>query len=177
MPFISPYKGTTPRIDDSVYIAPGAVVVGDVVCGKDSSIWYNVVIRGDVGHVHIGERVNVQDLSMIHMSEGMSNAEIGDDVTIGHRAIIHGARIEDRVLIGMGAIILDNAVIGEDSIVGANALVTKNTDIPPRSLVLGAPAKVVRELTDEEVASLPKSAAHYVEIAGSHSELSEAESE
>jgi carbonic anhydrase/acetyltransferase-like protein (isoleucine patch superfamily) len=114
---------------------------------------------------------------MIHMSEGMSDADIGNDVTIGHRAIIHGARIQDRVLIGMGAVILDNAVIGEDSIVGANALVTKNTDIPPRSLVLGAPAKVIRELTDEEVASLPKSAAHYVQLARAHDELLETESE
>lgn len=172
MSFVRALNGKEPVLHSSVFVAEGAVIIGDVRCEKDTSIWYNVVIRGDVGHVHIGKRVNVQDLSMIHMSEGMSDTDIGDDVTIGHRAIIHGARIEERCLIGMGAIILDNAVVGADSIVGANALVTKNTVIPPRSLVLGSPAKVVRELTKEEVASLPASADHYVKMAKVHSSVS-----
>lgn len=172
MSFIRALNDTQPELHPSVFVADGAVVIGDVQCGEDTSIWYNVVIRGDSGNVRIGKRVNVQDLSMIHMSEGLSDAEILDDVTIGHRVIIHGARIEERCLIGMGAIILDNAVVGADSIVGANALVTKNTVIPPRSLVLGSPAKVVRALSDAEVASLPASAAHYVEMAKSHATIS-----
>lgn len=171
MSFIRSLEDKTPQLHPSVFIAAGAVVVGDVVCGEDSSLWYNVVLRGDVGAIRIGARVNVQDLTMVHMSHGLSEAVIEDDVTVGHRAIIHGATIEQRSLIGMGAIILDNAVVGAESIVGANALVTKNMKIPPRSLVLGSPARVVRPLNSEEIAGLAPSAAHYVRIAERHRAL------
>jgi len=165
---ILPLGGATPQLPESTFVAPGAVLVGDIQVGENCSFWYHAVARGDVGKIRLGDRVNVQDHSMIHMSDGKSNAEIGNDVTIGHRAVIHGATIKDRVLIGMGAIILDNAVIGEDSVVGADALVTGGKVFPPRSLILGSPAKVVKTLSDDEIAALPKGAAHYVRIAQRH---------
>lgn len=158
----------TPQLPGSTFVAPGAVLVGNIVVGENCSFWYHAVARGDVGKIRLGDRVNVQDHAMIHMSGGKSDALIGNDVTIGHRAIIHGATIHDRVLIGMGAIILDNAVIGEDSVVGANALVTGGKVFPPRSLILGSPAKAVKTLNDEEIAQLPKGAANYVHIAQRH---------
>ncbi len=168
-PIIMPYKDLNPKIDSSAWVAPGAAVIGDVKIGKDSSIWFGVVIRGDVHKIEIGDRVSVQDLSMIHVthykkpdkSDG-SPTIIGNDVTIGHKVMLHGCTIEDACLIGMSATILDDAVIGKESIVGAGALVTKGKKFPPRSLILGSPAKVVRELSDEEVAELYASAKRYV---------------
>jgi carbonic anhydrase/acetyltransferase-like protein (isoleucine patch superfamily) len=168
-PIIMPYKGMEPQIDSSSWVAPGASVIGDVKIGKDCSIWFGVVIRGDVHKIRIGDRVSVQDLSMIHVThykkEDKSDGSptiIGNDVTIGHKVMLHGCTIEDACLIGMSATILDDAVIGKESIVGAGALVTKGKKFPPRSLILGSPAKVVRELTDEEVAELYASAKRYV---------------
>ncbi|HGZ71017.1 MAG TPA: gamma carbonic anhydrase family protein [Nitratifractor sp.] len=166
---ILPYKGLEPDIAESVWVAPGATVVGDVDIGEESSIWFGVVIRGDVHKIRIGKRVSVQDLSMIHVthykksdkSDG-SPTVIGDDVTIGHKVMLHGCTIEDACLIGMSATILDDAVIGKESIVGAGALVTKGKKFPPRSLIIGSPAKVVRELSDEEVKELYASAERYV---------------
>jgi len=166
---IMPYKDTSPKIDASSWVAPGASVIGDVEIGEDCSIWFGVVIRGDVHKIRIGNRVSVQDLSMIHVthykkadkSDG-SPTIIGDDVTIGHKVMLHGCTIEDACLIGMSATILDDAVIGKESIVGAGALVTKGKKFPPRSLIIGSPAKVVRELTDEEVTELYASAKRYV---------------
>ena len=168
-PILLPYKGAFPLIDKSAWVAPGATVIGDVVIGEESSVWFGCVIRGDVHKIRIGKRVNIQDLSMIHVthykkpdkSDG-SPTIIGDDVTIGHRVMLHGCTIEDACLIGMSATILDDAVIGKESIVGAGALVTKGKKFPPRSLILGSPAKVVRELSDEEVAELYASAKRYV---------------
>ena len=160
--------GLTPQLAPRVFLAPGAVVAGDVVIGEDSSLWYHVVARGDVGRIRIGQRVNVQDHSMVHMSGGLSETIIGDDVTIGHRAVIHGCAIEERCLVGMGAVVMDNAVIGAESIVGAGALVTPGTRIPPRSLVVGSPARVKRTLDDEDVVKLLASAAHYVQTAARH---------
>ena len=168
-PIILPYKGMLPKIDDKAWVAPGATVIGDVDIGEDSSIWFGVVVRGDVHKIRIGKRVSVQDLSMIHVthykkadkSDG-SPTIIGDDVTIGHRVMLHGCTIEDACLIGMSATILDDAIIGKESIVGAGALVTKGKKFPPRSLILGSPAKVVRELTDNEVEELYASAKRYV---------------
>jgi len=176
-PIILPYKGIVPNIDKDAWVAPGATVIGDVKIGEGSSIWFGVVIRGDVHKIRIGKRVNVQDLSMIHVthykkpdkSDG-SPTIIGDDVTIGHKVMLHGCRIEDGCLIGMSATILDDAVIGKESIVGAGALVTKGKKFPPRSLILGSPAKVVRELTDDEIAELYASAKRYVEFAKSYQE-------
>jgi len=168
---IHKFKDTLPTLGKNTWIAPSADVVGDVSCGEDCSIWFGCVVRGDVHYIKIGNRVNIQDLSMIHVthykkpdkSDGNPTI-IHDDVTIGHRVMLHGCTIESACLIGMSATILDGAVIGKESIVGAGALVTKNKVFPPRSLIMGSPAKVVRELNDEEVTELYASAKRYVEF-------------
>src|SRR5690625_3465349 len=172
---VLPLGEHTPKLPESTFIAPGVVLVGDIEVGEDCSFWYHAVARGGVGKIRLGDRVNVHDHAVLHMSDGKSDAQIGDDVTIGHRAIIHGATIKDRVLTGMGAIILDSAVIAEESIVGANALVTTGKTFPPRSLIIGSPAKTVTTLTDEEIAPLPRGAAHYVRIAQRHSDALKAQ--
>ena len=166
------YKDTFPTIGKNTWVAPSADVVGDVTCGEDCSIWFGTVIRGDVHYIQIGDRVSIQDLSMVHVTHHKGEDRqkqgdgtptiIGDDVTIGHRVMLHGCTIEKACLIGMSATILDGAVIGEESIVGASALVTKNKVFPPRSLIMGSPAKVVRELTEGEVKELYASAHRYV---------------
>nr|WP_321266441.1 gamma carbonic anhydrase family protein [uncultured Sulfurimonas sp.] len=165
------FRGINPTIGENTWIAPSADVIGDVTCGKDCSIWFSTVVRGDVHYIKIGDRVSIQDLSMIHVthykkadkSDGHPTI-IGDDVTIGHRVMLHGCTIEDACLIGMSATILDGAVIGKESIVGADSLVTKNKVFPPRSLIMGSPAKVLRQLSDEEVKELYASASRYVEF-------------
>jgi carbonic anhydrase/acetyltransferase-like protein (isoleucine patch superfamily) len=149
------------QIAPDAFVAPNAVIVGDVHVGPESSIWFGVVIRGDTSQVRIGARTNIQDGCVIHADPGFP-CLIGDGVTVGHRSIVHGARVSDNVLIGMGAILMNGAVIGEDCIIGAGALITEGKEIPPRSLVLGVPAKVVRELTEEEIAGIRFSAAQYV---------------
>lgn len=166
---IMEFQGIKPSIASDVFVAPSADIIGDVVIGEGSSIWFGCVIRGDVNSIKIGKRTSIQDLSMIHVthfkqedrSDGFATT-IGDDVTIAHRVMLHGCTVEDACLIGMSATILDGAIIGKESIVGANSLVTKNKIFPPRSLIMGNPAKVVRELSDEEVASLYHSADNYV---------------
>ena len=171
MPRILNYQGLSPNLGKGSWIAPGATVIGDVELGEDSSVWFGCVIRGDVHRIRIGDRTNIQDLSMVHVthykrpdkSDGHPTI-IGNDVTVGHRVMLHGCTIEDACLIGMSATILDGAVIGRESIVGAGALVTGGKVFPPRSLILGSPAKVVRQLTDEEVAELYASAKRYVEF-------------
>lgn len=160
-----------PKIAPSVFVASSADIIGDVEIGEDSSIWFGVVIRGDMNYIKIGKRTSIQDLCMLHIthytkpdkSDG-SPTIIGDDVTVGHKVMLHGCEIKNSCLIGMGAIILDDAVIGEESIVGAGALVTKGKKFPPRSLILGNPAKVARVLNDKEVASLYKSSKTYVNL-------------
>ncbi len=164
---ILPHKGINPEIPESCFIAPSADIIGDVKMGEESSVWFQVVIRGDVNSIRIGSRTNVQDGAILHVTRDkppMKSAplSIGDDVTIGHRVTLHGCTIKNRVLLGMGATVLDGAVIGDDSIVAAGALVTKDKVFPPRSLIQGAPAKVVRELTSDEVAVLKASALNYV---------------
>jgi len=163
------FKGIEPQIGERSWIAPSADIVGDVKCGEDCSIWFGCVVRGDVHYISIGDRTNIQDLSMIHVTHYKNGDRstgnptiIGNDVTVGHRVMLHGCTIEDACLIGMSATILDGAVIGKESIVGAGALVTKDKVFPPRSLIIGSPAKVVRELSDEEVAELYASAKRYV---------------
>lgn len=151
-----------PVVDPTAYLDVSAQVIGQVQIGAESSVWMNVVIRGDVNHITIGQRTNVQDNTVVHVMTGTHPTRIGDNVTIGHGALIHGCTINDRVLIGMGAIVLNGAVIGEDCIVGAGALITEGTVILPRSMVLGMPGKVRRPLTDSEVAFLLKSADNYV---------------
>lgn len=166
---IYPYKSWSPVLGDRSWVASSADVIGDTQMGDDVSIWFGCVVRGDVHSIRIGDRTNIQDLSMVHVThyknEDRSDGHptiIGNDVTVGHRVMLHGCTIEDACLIGMSATILDGAIIGKESIVGAGALVTKNKVFPPRSLVMGSPAKLVRSLSDEEVAELYASAARYV---------------
>lgn len=171
------FKGMNPKLGNGTWVAPSADVIGDVTCGEDCSIWFGTVVRGDVHFITIGDRVSVQDLSMIHVTHYKKDDRsdghptiIGDDVTIGHRVMLHGCIIENACLIGMSATILDGAVIGKESIVGAGALVTKNKIFPPRSLIMGSPAKLVRELSDEEVKELYASASRYVEFKSHYQE-------
>lgn len=149
-------------IDASVFIAPGAVVLGDVRLGALSSVWYNAVLRGDTETISIGPRTNVQDGAVLHVDAGVP-CQIGSGVTIGHGAVVHGAFVEDDVLIGIGAIVLSGARISRDCIIGAGSLVTGHSVIPPRSMVLGVPGRVVRQLTEEEVQSIRAAAEHYVQ--------------
>jgi carbonic anhydrase/acetyltransferase-like protein (isoleucine patch superfamily) len=162
------YRGITPRLAPSVYLAPTASVIGDVEIGEDSSVWYGAVLRGDVGRIRIGRRTNVQDLACLHMSLDQSHAVIGDDVTIGHNAVIHGALVEAGALIGIGAILLDNAVIGSEAMVAAGAVVPPKMIVPPRTLARGQPARIVRELSEEEWRLGKKLAERYVGVARDH---------
>ena len=148
-------------INKTVFIADGAKVIGNVEIGANSSVWFNAVIRADSDKVKIGENSNVQDNAVIHTSEGFG-VQIGDNVTIGHGAIVHGCTVENNVMIGMGAIVLNGAKIGENSIIGAGALVTQGKIIPAGSLAFGNPVKVVRELTDDEIKSITDNANSYV---------------
>ncbi|WP_428026581.1 gamma carbonic anhydrase family protein [Arcobacter sp.] len=156
------FKEFYPQIASSAWIAPSADLIGQIEIGEDSSVWFGCVIRADVNEVIIGKNSNIQDLSCIH-TDIDTKTIIGDNVTIGHKVMLHGCTIEDNCLIGMSATILDNAVIGEGSIVGANSLVTSGKVFPPRSLIMGTPAKVVKQLTQEDVDKLIIHAAHYVE--------------
>jgi carbonic anhydrase/acetyltransferase-like protein (isoleucine patch superfamily) len=165
---IKPFLGQAPAYDESNYIADTAVVIGDVALGTGASIWHHVTVRGDVNWIRIGSASNVQDGSVVHVTHGTAPTEIGARVTIGHQATIHGCTIQDEVLVGMGATIMDHAEIGSHSIVGAGALVTQRTEVPPRSLVLGHPAEVVRSLTDEEVASIGTYADNYLRYSALH---------
>jgi carbonic anhydrase/acetyltransferase-like protein (isoleucine patch superfamily) len=148
---------------DSVFIAPGAVVIGAVDLAEESSIWFGSVLRGDINRIIVGAQSNVQDGSVLHVSDDHA-CILGERVTVGHRAVVHACTVEDEVLVGMGAIILDGARIGARSIVAAGALVPKNMQVPPGSLVMGSPAKVVRPLTGEEQAANQKLALKYVEL-------------
>lgn len=159
---LRPYKGVTPRVHDTAYIDTSAQVIGDVEIGAESSVWMNAVVRGDVHSIRIGNRSNLQDATVVHVMNGTHPTTIGDDVTVGHAAVVHGCTIADRVLIGMGAILLNGASVGEDSIVAAGTLVTEETKLPPRSLVMGSPGKVKRELTEGEIASILQYSGRYV---------------
>ena len=156
------FKEFYPNIAPNAWIAPSADLIGNIEIGADSSVWFGCVIRSDVNEVRIGKNTNIQDLSCIH-TDTNSKTIIGDNVTIGHKVMLHGCKIEDNCLIGMSATILDDAVIGEGSIVGANSLVTSGKVFPPRSMIMGSPAKVVKQLTQEDVDKLIAHAAHYVE--------------
>jgi len=159
------FGGESPGIDPSVFLAAGCVVVGDVLVGPGASIWFGAVVRGDVNSVRIGARTNIQDQAVVHVTGGTHPTVIGDDVTVGHRAVLHGCTVGDRCLIGIGAIVLDGAVVGAEALVGAGALVPPGMVVPPRALVMGAPARVKRLLGDAEVDGLRASAARYVEYA------------
>ena len=159
---IRPYRGVYPEVHPSAYIDQTAQLIGHVSIGQDCSVWMNVVIRGDVNRVTIGRRTNIQDGTVIHVMRDTHPTSIGDDVTIGHAAVVHGCTLHDRVLIGMGAILLNGAEVAEDSIVAAGTLVTECARIPARSLVMGSPGKVRRELTEAEVASIRDYSERYV---------------
>ncbi|MEG2289712.1 MAG: gamma carbonic anhydrase family protein [Clostridium sp.] len=164
---IKTVKGKTPKIDDSCFIAENATVVGDVTIGAGSNIWYSAAIRSDMDTTIIGKNTNIQENSTVHDDFGISTT-IGDNVTIGHNCIIHGCTVGNNVLVGMGSIVLNGAEIGENTIIGAGSLVTQNKKIPSGVLCIGSPAKVVRELTTEEIESIRTSAIHYVELAQEH---------
>jgi carbonic anhydrase/acetyltransferase-like protein (isoleucine patch superfamily) len=157
------YKKLYPKIHKSVFLASGVKIVGDVEIGAYSSVWYNVVIRGDVHYVKIGETTNIQDLSMLHVTNGKFPLNIGNKVTIGHSVKLHGCTLKDLCLIGIGAIVLDGAVIEENSVVAAGAVVKPNFIVPSGKLVSGVPAKLIRNLTKEEILDLEKSAIRYKE--------------
>lgn len=158
------FAGKRPSIGRGVFLAETCAVIGDVEIGDESSIWYSTVVRGDVMPIRIGARTSVQDGTIIHVTSGAFGTTIGSDCTVGHRAILHACTVEDFCLIGMGAIVLDGARIGHGSLIGAGALVTPGTDIPPGSLVLGAPGKVKRAVSDREREQIEYGAAHYVEL-------------
>lgn len=160
---IKKFDGINPEIDESVFIAETAVIIGKVKINSNSNIWFNTVLRGDVNSIVIGKNTNIQDLTMVHVDRKFPTT-IGDNVTIGHSAIIHGSTIGNNCLIGMGAIILDGAIIGENVIIGAGTLVPQRKTIEKNSLVLGSPGKIIRKLTDEEIEMLKESAKRYVEL-------------
>jgi carbonic anhydrase/acetyltransferase-like protein (isoleucine patch superfamily) len=159
------YGGKKPALGAGVFVAENAAVIGDVVIGDESSIWYATTVRGDVMPIRIGARTSIQDNTVIHVTSDYAGTDIGDDCTIGHSAIIHACTVESFCLIGMGSILLDGVRIGTGSLVGAGALVTPGTNIPPGSLVIGSPAKVKRPLNDKEREQIRYGAAHYVELA------------
>src|SRR5580765_4058282 len=157
-----PNKGKTPTIGKDCYIAPTATLIGDVTIEDGASVWFGCVLRGDVAPIVVGKRSNIQDNTVIHGEDGCPTI-IGEDVTVGHSAIVHAAIVGDRVLVGMGAVLLSRCRIGDDTIIGARALVTEDVEIPPRSLALGMPARVARPLKDEEKEKILISAEHYME--------------
>ena len=159
------HLGVRPTLGRDVFIAPNAVVIGDVHLGDESSVWFGTTIRGDVFPIRFGARTNVQDGSVVHVTGGRAKTTVGDDVTIGHMALLHGCTVGSRCLIGMGSIVLDGAIVGDDCVVGAGALVTPGARIPSGSLVMGSPAKVVRPLDDKDRAWILEAGTLYVQYA------------
>lgn len=158
---IKSYKGITPKIAPTAFVAENALVIGDVTIGDDSGIWFNCVVRGDINFIRIGKRTNIQDGSILHVNPAKYPLVVGDAITVGHRVILHGCTIKDGCLIGIGSIVLDGAVVGEESIVGAGAVVAEGTVIPPRTLAIGIPAKPKRELTDKDLEMIKRTTANY----------------
>ncbi|WP_177238660.1 gamma carbonic anhydrase family protein [Pseudonocardia ammonioxydans] len=159
--------GRSPDVHPDAWIAPGAVLAGDVTVGAESGVWYTCVIRSEFAPIVVGARTNVQDGTVIHADPGFP-ATIGDGVTIGHRAVVHGCTVEDDVLVGMGAVLMNGVHVGSGSLIAAGAVLTQGTVVPPGSLVAGVPGKVRRELTEQERDSIPLSAAAYVHLLGQH---------
>ncbi|HEX7076903.1 MAG TPA: gamma carbonic anhydrase family protein [Candidatus Eisenbacteria bacterium] len=168
---IAPLGGQAPVVPPSSFVAPTAVVVGDVVLGDQASIWYGAVVRGDVGPVRIGARTNVQDLCLLHTTTGRPGLFLGEEVTVGHRVVLHGATVRDRCLIGMGSILLDDCEIGEESLVAAGSVVLERMRVPPRSFVAGVPAVVKGPIPPDVHAGLRASAEAYVALAKRHALL------
>jgi len=164
-------RGLHPRVPASAFVAPNAVIVGDVALGEASSVWYGAVVRGDAGPIRVGGRTNIQDFCMLHATTGRSGVTIGDEVTVGHRVIVHGAIVRDRCLLGMGSILLDDCDIGEESLVAAGAVVLEGLKVPPRSFVAGIPASIRGPIPSHALARLRASADAYVELALEHAGL------
>jgi carbonic anhydrase/acetyltransferase-like protein (isoleucine patch superfamily) len=158
------FGGVLPTLGRDVFLAPTATLIGKVLIGDESSVWFGAVLRGDVGTITVGARTNIQDLGILHMTGGISDCRVGDDVTVGHGVVLHGCEVGDRCLVGIGSILLDNVRVGEECVIGAGSLLTASTVIPPRSLVLGRPAKVVRAVTEEERQLGIAGARRYVEL-------------
>ncbi|MEQ1644978.1 MAG: gamma carbonic anhydrase family protein [Pyrinomonadaceae bacterium] len=161
---IRPFNNIHPKIHDTALITDDAIVIGDVEIGEDASVWYGSIIRGDVNYIRIGARTNIQDGTIIHVSSRTHPTILEEEITVGHRVTLHGCHVESGCLIGIGAILMDGVRVGRNSLVGAGSLLTPGTLIPPRSLALGSPARVKRELTDDELAYLDKSWRNYVEL-------------
>lgn len=160
---LRPFGGRMPRVHPTAYIDSSAQVIGDVEVGEESSVWMGVVIRGDVHSIRVGRRTNVQDVTVVHAMKGTHPTAVGDEVTIGHAAVIHGCTIESQCLIGMGAILLNGVTIGSGTIVAAGALLPEGMQVPPRSLVMGSPGRIKRALSDAEVAGIREYAERYVQ--------------
>jgi len=161
---LKPFNNISPTIHPTAFVADDAIVIGDVEIGEDASVWFGSIIRGDVNFIRIGSRTNIQDGSIIHVSSKTHSTILEDEITVGHRVTLHGCYVESGCLIGIGAILLDGVRVGKNSLVAAGSLLTPNTVIPPNSLVMGAPAKVKRQLTAEELVNLKKSWQNYVEL-------------
>jgi carbonic anhydrase/acetyltransferase-like protein (isoleucine patch superfamily) len=161
---IKPFQNLSPKIHETAYVAQDAIVIGDVEIGAESSVWFGSILRGDVNYIRIGERSNVQDGTIIHVSSKTHPTVLEDEVTLGHRVTLHGCHIETGCLIGIGSIILDGARVGRNSLVAAGSLLTPNTQIPPRALVMGSPARVNRGLSDDEVRDLERFWRNYVSL-------------
>jgi len=165
---ILPYRGRTPTLGRGVFVAPGSWLIGDLVIGESSSVWFNVTVRADVHFIRIGRRTNIQDHAMIHVGSENGPTRVGDEVTVGHGVILHGCAIGDRCLVGMGAVILNNAVVPDGCIVAAGALIPPGKAFPREHLLLGSPAKALRKVTAEELGRIRDSAAKYVALAAEY---------
>lgn len=161
---VLPFREITPTIMSNVFLAPDAWIIGDVAIADHVSIFFGVSVRGDIKPIRVGARTNLQEHALLHTSTGLADCIIGEDVTVGHRAILHGCTVSDRCIIGMGSTVLDGAVIGPDCIIGANSLVKMHDNIPSGSLALGSPARVVRALREDEIAQIKESARHYKQL-------------
>lgn len=170
-PIVLPWQGVWPKIDETAFVAPNACVIGDVEIGAESSIWFNVTIRGDVNSIRIGARSNIQDGSVIHVTRAKHETVIGDDVLVGHMAVIHGCRLESGAFVGMGATVMDAAVVEGGAMVAAGALVSPGKVVKSGQLWAGTPAKYIRDLTPEELDSLPKGTAHYANMGRQYREM------
>jgi carbonic anhydrase/acetyltransferase-like protein (isoleucine patch superfamily) len=158
-----PYRDKSPTLGARAFVAPDATLIGDVTLGEDASVFFQCVLRGDINAIRVGARSNIQDHTTVHLASAIPTV-VGEDVSVGHRCILHACTVGDRVLVGMGSILMDNVMIGEDSIVGAGSLVPKGKSFPPGSLIVGSPARLVRPLTDEEKASIPALARKYIGV-------------
>ena len=167
---IKKFQNKQPQLGEDVYVSENAIVIGDVTLGDEVNIWFGAVLRGDMHYIKIGNRTNIQDNSVVHVTTGVSPTNIGNNVTVGHGAIIHGCTIEDNCMIGMGAVVMDDAVVGEGSLIGAGALVPPNMKIPPKLLVVGMPGKIVREVSDEEFQMIIDRPQEYIDLAAGYLE-------